>query len=120
MRQVDQNLAHTLVQDNCITLLHEFTDNLSFIILDDQYLMISFDVEGAVKLLTSSGLTIFSIITSRRFDKISEYVFFLSGTPFMPSDDELEPPNPPRLRFINGLISLIGRLWISSYNSDTS
>lgn len=42
MCQVDKHLSHTLVQDNCITLLHEFTDNLSFIILNNQDLIFSF------------------------------------------------------------------------------
>jgi hypothetical protein len=42
MCQVDQYLSHTLVQHNRITLLHEFTDDLSFVILDNQDLIISF------------------------------------------------------------------------------
>jgi hypothetical protein len=42
MCQVDQNLSHTLVQDNRVTLLHELSNDLSFVILDNQDLGISF------------------------------------------------------------------------------
>jgi hypothetical protein len=73
MCQVDQDLSHTLVQDNSITLLHELSDNLSFVILDNEDLEISFcPTIRSSQLLTSSGLTIFSIITNRRFDRMSE------------------------------------------------
>lgn len=38
MCEVDQHLPHTFVQHNGVTLLHELSNNLSFVVFDDQYL----------------------------------------------------------------------------------
>lgn len=48
MRQVDKNGSHGLVQDNRVGLLHELSNDLSLVVLDDQ------DLKGDAQHLSSS------------------------------------------------------------------
>lgn len=78
MCEINEKLAHRLVQDDSVTLFHELSDDLAFLVLYYENLKynvhVIIEADGSQyerRKHTSSGLTIFSITTRRKFDSTS-------------------------------------------------